>query len=415
MENKKGNDEYIFYLEPYTFLFKGAKGIVLYNTLNSVYINYTQEPEVQEFLDKLYNSNEGYCISIPDIEILSKEFLLFLSAVRDSFSGDIISKDELSRIPFIFKPHLRLYSNPNDLKIKEEHLLGLNILHYLNEVSFYLGAGCSFKCENCFDYYKQFSHCTKTGPQILNLNDYLIILDQLELCHIAKINLIVGNEVDNLYIDLLNIMNRYSFKKELIITLDLLKLANLQIDNVVQSSNFSLKIMNHAPFVINDIRDQIRKYNRYNATWTFIISNEEDSKIVDELVNEEDLIIEILPYFNGANINFFEKYVYNTLDDILKIPVNKQTIFRREVLNENFFGNLAIFPEGNVYSNVNYPQIGNVKINKLSEIVFNELNSSKSWLKVRNNTECVNCTNKYLCPSISNYEIVLNRFNLCHI
>lgn len=408
----KVNNDYIFYLEPYTFLFKGDRGIIIYNTLNSEYIDFTFAPIVQEVLNELYNSNESYCVDLSKTKFSNKTFSLFIRAVRNSYSGDIIKKGKGLNIPFIFKPLLRLHSNPNDLKIKEEHLLGLNILLYLNEISFYWGETCSYTCDNCSRYYKQFLHCTKTGPQILDTDDYIKILDQLNFCNVSKINLIVGDLSNNSCLDVLREMNKFNFKRELIMTFNSL---NSEIKKLFMDDKFSLKVMIHSPFDIDIIRYQIQSYKGYNITWTFIISEEKESLDIENLMNEGNSMIEILPYYNGTNIDFFEKYVYNTLYDILKNPVDKQSIYRREVLNENFFGKLMIFPSGEVYSNINYPSIGNVKNNKLSEIIYNELSCSKAWLKTRNDMECKDCVNRYLCPSISNYEIVIGKLNLCHI
>lgn len=51
----------------------------------------------------------------------------------------------------------------------------------------------------------------------------------------------------------------------------------------------------------------------------------------------------------------------------------------------------------------------------LGEIVFNELENSKSWLLLRDDGLCEKCENKYLCPSVSNYELVIGELDLCHI
>ena len=91
-------------------------------------------------------------------------------------------------------------------------------------------------------------------------------------------------------------------------------------------------------------------------------------------------------------------------------------IFRKQILNDNLFGKLTIFPTGEVYSNVNFPTIGNIQDQKLSEIVYSEIeNYFKPWFFTRDYVSCKNCVNKYLCPSISNYEIVANEYNMCYL
>lgn len=105
------------------------------------------------------------------------------------------------------------------------------------------------------------------------------------------------------------------------------------------------------------------------------------------------------------------------MDDLLESPIEKQTIFRRQALNENFFGKLFILPSGEAFSNMNGKPLGNLKNAPLGQVVYNEFNDSKSWLLTRdtNTGNCFECQNRYLCPSISNYEMVIGKTNLCHM
>ena len=85
-------------------------------------------------------------------------------------------------------------------------------------------------------------------------------------------------------------------------------------------------------------------------------------------------------------------------------------------MNDIFFGTLTIFPSGEVYANVNYPALGNIQNSSLKELVYKELTEGNAWLKVRSNEKpCNQCINKSLCPSISNYELVIGRYNLCKV
>ena len=60
--------------------------------------------------------------------------------------------------------------------------------------------------------------------------------------------------------------------------------------------------------------------------------------------------------------------------------------------------------------------IGNIQKSSLKELVYKELTELETWLKVRSKeTPCKQCINKDLCPSISNYELVIGKNNLCNI
>ena len=117
-----------------------------------------------------------------------------------------------------------------------------------------------------------------------------------------------------------------------------------------------------------------------------------------------------------ATINELSYQLDNDFKDIIEQKNTKQHIFRKQILNDNLFGKLTIFPTGEVYSNVNFPTIGNIQDQKLSEIVYSEIeNYFKPWFFTRDYVSCKNCVNKYLCPSISNYEIVANEYNMCYL
>lgn len=159
------------------------------------------------------------------------------------------------------------------------------------------------------------------------------------------------------------------------------------------------------------LNDWIKNYKMFDIHWNFIVTSETDL----QKASQWDDNVSILPYYNGSNNDFFENFVYSDLDTILNTQIDKQTIFRRQILNEEFFGKLFILSNGDVFSNMNAQPIGNIKNVSLAQIVYEELHSTTSWFKLREYGRCKDCVNKYLCPSISNYEWVIGKPDLCHI
>ena len=70
---------------------------------------------------------------------------------------------------------------------------------------------------------------------------------------------------------------------------------------------------------------------------------------------------------------------------------------------------------GDAYAHVNYQLLGNIYTHSIHEIVYNEIEKGKSWLRIRNQFPCDNCVYQWICPSPSNYEIAIGRSNLCHV
>ena len=91
-----------------------------------------------------------------------------------------------------------------------------------------------------------------------------------------------------------------------------------------------------------------------------------------------------------------------------------QDIFRRQLLNEHYFGNVIIMNEGDVYLNLFEEKIGNIYEDNDIISLLSNTKSMNSWYLTRDKVQpCKHCVYKYLCPSISNYEFILKKMNLC--
>lgn len=120
-----------------------------------------------------------------------------------------------------------------------------------------------------------------------------------------------------------------------------------------------------------------------------------------------------VPVYNGDNLDFFEKNVFLNKNDICNQTLTMQDIFRRENLNEFYFGNLTILFNGYVYNNINRDCIGNLFQHSLQQLLL-LISNNNSWFLTRNKINpCNKCIYCFLCPPISNYEFAFNRFNLC--
>lgn len=71
--------------------------------------------------------------------------------------------------------------------------------------------------------------------------------------------------------------------------------------------------------------------------------------------------------------------------------LDKQAIFRNQVLNSSDFGKINVFLTGDIYANLNFEKLGNVSVNAVADIIYEELASGKSWLRVRSGKPCCNC------------------------
>ena len=404
-----------FYLESYTFLFYSKNQYVIYNTLNSTYIDCSLYGKtINTVLSILHNTNKTYCVGIYEYQLRDSQFTEFIKKIRNTFSGDII-KNIRGIPPFISKPILRILHHPNNPKTKEYNLLGENALFHLHEVTFYL-ENQGFDLNPMYkDCYKQFLYPTYTEKQKLSHAKYLEIIEQLSICQIDKINIIPATiEKKELFSYLLSLSRQYSIKTQIILPYK--KYNKEDLKQLLTNPQFSIMIMVHLPVDYEELNSYINLFNEYNITWSLIASNKNDDIFLSKNNLGKFTNVDYIPWYTGDNMDFFKEYIYNDFKDIIEQKNTKQHIFRKQILNDNLFGKLTIFPTGEVYSNVNFPTIGNIQDQKLSEIVYSEIeNYFKPWFFTRDYVSCKNCVNKYLCPSISNYEIVANEYNMCYL
>lgn len=121
-----------------------------------------------------------------------------------------------------------------------------------------------------------------------------------------------------------------------------------------------------------------------------------------------------IPIFDGTNKHFFEQNVFLEESDIKETFISMQDIFRRQLLNEHYFGNVIIMNEGDVYLNLFEEKIGNIYEDNDIISLLSNTKSMNSWYLTRDKVQpCKHCVYKYLCPSISNYEFILKKMNLC--
>lgn len=404
-----------FYLESYTFLFYSKNQYVIYNTLNSTYIDCSLYGKtINTVLSILHNTNKTYCVGIYEYQLRDSQFTEFIKKIRNTFSGDII-KNIRGIPPFISKPILRILHHPNNPKTKEYNLLGENALFHLHEVTFYL-ENQGFDLNPMYkDCYKQFLYPTYTEKQKLSHAKYLEIIEQLSICQIDKINIIPATiEKKELFSYLLSLSRQYSIKTQIILPYK--KYNKEDLKQLLINPQFSIMIIVHLPVDYEELNSYINLFNEYNITWSLIASNKNDVIFLSKNNLGKFTNVDYIPWYTGDNMDFFKEYIYNDFKDIIEQKNTKQHIFRKQILNDNLFGKLTIFPTGEVYSNVNFPTIGNIQDQKLSEIVYSEIeNYFKPWFFTRDYVSCKNCVNKYLCPSISNYEIVANEYNMCYL
>lgn len=405
------NKQFWLYLEPYSFLFSNGEEFVIYNTLNSAYIRCAcgkDHPITRRLVDELDNPDNGYCTTLDEKELQNSEVSQWAREIVESFSGNVVPSG--IRKPFIMKPICRIYDSKSRMEKDDEFSFGRNILANLNEVSLYLPATGTDFPEEALPYYKQFLYGHPFAGNGMKSEDYMALLAKLSAARVGKVNLLNANY----YADRDKItpcLAECSFKKCFYVrpSTSIHEMERLCVDD---RTDFVIYLSARDDDAF--IQKRCAELKDMPVDWHYIVASPEDLDRTEQIQEQLAVTLHITPYFNGHNLRFFRDYIFNRLEDIISDPIDKLCIFRRQTLNENFFGKFVIYPSGDVYANVNCARVGNVLHHTLGELVYKEMVTPTAWFMTRDRDACQNCVNKSLCPSVSNYELVTGIMNMCY-
>ena len=141
----------------------------------------------------------------------------------------------------------------------------------------------------------------------------------------------------------------------------------------------------------------------------FLVYSTETLQELETLSN----IDEIYPlYYN--NIDFVEDYLSFRKEELLSIGISGRNILMNQYVNSNFFGELSIYPNGNVFSCKNGEPLGNIYRDLVKDMLMKEFCQTRYWFMTRNNLSiCRDCIFNTICPPITSNELYMNKWNFC--
>lgn len=396
-----------FYIEPYSFIFEGSQGLLLYNTLNGKSSFANRNTKAAETLHEVLNS-ERYGILLSENEMEDPTLKELILDARGKYSADLINMAYMNGLPFSFKPILDLLNDPvKSVSEESNKFVTENVLSYLHELNIYTDSKCNQECAHCRDAYKQCIFCTKFEDNVMTIDDYETLF--ISISHL-------GLKVLNLLTNCTDLIRLYEITKTAVkyglnpcIYVNYLNVNDDFIAMLERLPANRIIILFDVDFLYN-WRDIVP-----SSRWLFVVKGEDRFAELLDLIDNHHLDAEIKPLYSGSNVEFFKNNIYTSEQDLYEIPISKKEIFIRQTLNGNLFGKLTITPTGDIYANVNREPLVNIKHSNLREAIYKELNDGTSWMYTRNTKECKDCVYKYLCPSPNNYELFFNKNNLCNL
>jgi pseudo-rSAM protein len=197
---------------------------------------------------------------------------------------------------------------------------------------------------------------------------------------------------------------------------------NSEIDNIINyiqelklEFHFEYKIILSKKYTLDQIKKIISKFQQLSCSikWEIKISSIEDYRHYESIFKELNIdSVFFSPVYNTKNNDFFNEYILLNENDLQNYQISKKEIFKHQILNTNYFGKLYVDAFGKIYAHSKFDSIGTID-EDIRSIIYKELTSGNSWLKVRNQAPCNNCIYQWICPSPSDLELELKQNKLC--
>ena len=398
--------KYWFYIEPYVYMELRDNRVLFFNTLDSK-IFILRDRLILELLSELNSNLKRGGIWI-DLDVMNnKVYMNFFNFIMDNYLGDLLPYRENFIPPFIFSaiPKIRL-----DYRYTKDLLLYEDVMGSLLTLNLHITSSCNANCNACKEYYRQMNSCTIRDGDPKNMDISLVrkLLLENRFVNLSRINILGGNISCYCYLDeLLKLLEPYRDRCY----------AYYNIHNIDSMGEKLVEFFSDRICVIIDLHlfDKIPnlellKNRGYNIV--FLVKNMFDIERIERLIPLNELTI--MPFYSKDNLDFFKEYVFWNESDLLSMNHTFTSIHRNQFLNDSFFGEISVFPSGDVLV-ADGISCGNLNSLSIYDILSDLLLKEDSlWFLTRSKTDCNGCVFVNLCPSISKYELRIGQNNLCN-
>ncbi|MDR0364910.1 MAG: TIGR04150 pseudo-rSAM protein [Bacteroidales bacterium] len=372
----------------------------------------TNNPHHIHLINEIYNPVNLGVVDMETYRYVNEDVVDFIDKTTQLGIGKILEKTTGSK-PLNFLPILCLQNDIERLQqTNQEYLIGDKISCYLTSVTIVINNQCERQCNNCNIAYRQVFSCSKFYEgSIMPLETIKEIIVQSSHLNVKRVNIIGGDILSYpQWNNLIDFLKEYDFSYHLWINVSQIQ----NIENLLQLP-FHKEINITFPFNESVLFELLRSTkSRNDFSYNFIIENMSHYESVNDIVNDFNISdYKILPLYNGENMRFFEENVFLGEEDILSGIIEMREIFCNQKLNSNFFGALIFLPDGTVNANMNQATIGKFPDESMLQLIYTELVRNTAWRKIRSGDKCSKCIYRFLCPPVSNYEMVTGKEDLC--
>jgi len=410
-------------IEPYVRIIRRNGSVLLYNTINHAVLEFHHTPEIDRIAEKLLEPVNGLVIPLDKPILNHPEIIRFIHELRTSYSGDLFEPGWASGKPVNLFPDpfikYGLFNPETGLPPSVEEIDPKN---YLQEVTLILNTAPSDHSDHLQMAFRQFGYpAAHSAPPLQMEKSFLLrIFSDINRQAPAMIHL-SGNNIlghpDFQEINKVLKSNPYPRKYHISST----NLDPHSIIQLVSQPRTTLAIyfpeLPESAWLQSHLNLLSSPVLRNRTEHYFVIRNEQELQKSVQMTNFFDIPgLFFKPLYTGENMQFFKDQVFSTREEILAGKPDQQQIFSRISVNEMDFGKFTVFPDGTVFANLSDIPLGDYNRMDLRQLIHAELSSGVSWKRTRASVEpCRGCLYQFLCPPVSSYELVMNRFHFCTV
>ncbi len=390
------------YLEPYTCLtINSVPEVLLYNTLNGQQF-LSRDSQIVALLARWQAPGEGHVVEL----VPAPAYLPLIEWLKATFSGDVIPAREENRKPVQFAPleamtekrlnekRAKMCENPSSL-----------------ELFFYLNAACEGSCAFCGTYHKQFPFCKKAAnlPAELGVGEVAGLIEQLDPGRLQTLHFLGGNLLSYASLGaLLDYAGSIPTAKEFYI--HVCQVPCREAVEVFRQVDARIHLLAGCPTDAEKAAMLGTYLTSIGCAYVidWVVTEEKEMKSAPQ--REEP--IRFHPFYTGRNLSFFEEFVFISAEDFSR-PVSLNKLHKHRLTNDSFFGKILIDVDGRIYLSPNRPAVGHLS-EGIAEAMEKILASDSLWFLTRDKVQpCAGCVYNRLCCPISDYELGMQKFNLC--
>ena len=359
-----------------------------------------------------------YMINISNDSQKDIEFMQMLSDMENRFFGCMININCLDDLPIQISPHLRIRNNKPlvlDTTIslitesesghyKQYSYVELenNVLNHILEISLY----CNTLDQNMYSKF-QYYHLQNLFPLVTisqqTLNKYSFLSHVQEYNKLNNLNFILGDG---------NIETINNITNEINTLPSHIQLSLYCLYDVFTSLKEKFIDLFDMVYVWYYDRSSCFVKRHDKQINLYIITNMDDYRM---LINNQS-IDKFFPMFDGENYSFFQEYLHYDRFEVLRENITENSILMNQYVNSNFFGEISIFPDGNVFSRKGTKSLGYIDRNHMKQLLIEELTNRKNWFLTRQQMDkCNDCVLNCICPPVSSCELLLKKWTFCNL